>query len=107
MDSIGSLVDGEGRYVQGVHQVGGGDMENPAIIFGTATGIITIPSTASSMSIGQDGTVYFVDVVRGAYGEPVMIPVLNENGDPVTILLWFSQWMLMVNSNLMKTICRL
>lgn len=48
MDRNGDLVDGDGRYVQG------------------ATGIINIPTTASSMSVGQDGTVYYVDLPPGA-----------------------------------------
>lgn len=47
MDSGGDLVDGDGRYVQG------------------ELGKITIPTTASSMSVGQDGTVYFVDLPPG------------------------------------------
>ncbi|VDG97506.1 Flagellar hook protein flgE [Lysinibacillus sphaericus] len=47
MDNNGDLVDGDGRYVQG------------------ELGKITIPSTASSMSVGQDGTVYFVDLPPG------------------------------------------
>ncbi|WP_124070918.1 flagellar hook-basal body complex protein [Filibacter tadaridae] len=47
MDSSGDLVDGDGRYVQG------------------ELGKITIPTTASSMSVGQDGTVYFVDLPPG------------------------------------------
>lgn len=48
MDQNGDLVDGDGRYVQG------------------ADGIINIPSSASSMSIGQDGTVFYVDLPAGA-----------------------------------------
>lgn len=48
MDRNGDLVDADGRYVQG------------------ATGIINIPTTASSMSVGQDGTVYYVDLPPGA-----------------------------------------
>jgi len=47
MDGSGDLVDGDGRYVQG------------------ELGKITIPTTASSMSVGQDGTVYFVDLPPG------------------------------------------
>ncbi|MET3656123.1 flagellar hook-basal body complex protein [Sporosarcina psychrophila] len=47
MDSSGDIVDGDGRYVQG------------------ESGKITIPTTASSMSVGQDGTVYFVDLPQG------------------------------------------
>ena len=58
MDNAGNLVDGEGRYVQGIPE-------------GEATaGIINIPITASSMSVGQDGTVYYVDVDRDADGNP-------------------------------------
>lgn len=48
MDQNGNLVDGDGRYVQG------------------ADGIINIPPSASSMSIGQDGTVFYVDLPAGA-----------------------------------------
>ena len=48
MDKNGDVVDGDGRYVVG------------------ADGIINIPITASSMSIGQDGTVFFVDLPEGA-----------------------------------------
>ncbi|MFD1928697.1 flagellar hook-basal body complex protein [Sporosarcina siberiensis] len=48
MDQNGDLVDGDGRYVVG------------------DDGIINIPLSASSMSIGQDGTVYFVDLPEGA-----------------------------------------
>lgn len=50
MDQNGDLVDGDGRYVVGVD------------------GIINIPESATSMSIGQDGTVYFVDLPDGAEG---------------------------------------
>ncbi|WP_342512599.1 flagellar hook-basal body complex protein [Sporosarcina sp. FSL K6-1522] len=48
MDQNGDLVDGDGRYVVG------------------ADGIINIPQSASSMSIGQDGTVFYVDLPEGA-----------------------------------------
>lgn len=48
MDKNGDLVDGDGRYVVG------------------DDGIINIPESASSMSIGQDGTVFFVDLPEGA-----------------------------------------
>lgn len=48
MDRNGNLVDGDGRYVVG------------------ADGIINIPPSASSMSIGQDGTVFFVDLTAAA-----------------------------------------
>ena len=48
MDGNGDIVDGDGRFVQGQN------------------GAINIPTTASSMSIGQDGTVYYVDLPPGA-----------------------------------------
>jgi len=59
MDGSGDLVDGDGRYVQG------------------ELGKITIPTTASSMSIGQDGTVYFVDLPAGGADNKA---VLQEAG---------------------------
>ncbi|WP_318615416.1 flagellar hook-basal body complex protein [Sporosarcina sp. YIM B06819] len=71
MDSSGDLVDGEGRYLQGMQgkpsdgtdyvDDGDGEMGLPADPANQIIGKITIPKTASSMSIGQDGTVYFVD----------------------------------------------
>lgn len=62
MDANGDIVDGDGRYVQGQ--------------FGT----INIPTTATSMSIGQDGKVYYVDLPPGAEGniaaaEAIFAPV--------------------------------
>lgn len=47
MDGNGDIVDGDGRFVQGVRPNG-------------SVGKINIPITASSMSIGQDGAVSFV-----------------------------------------------
>ncbi|QNK86942.1 flagellar hook-basal body complex protein [Sporosarcina sp. resist] len=66
MDSTGDLVDGEGRYIQGVQGKPGGtstppDGEMGIPSTGQTVGKIQIPKTASSMSVGQDGTVYFVD----------------------------------------------
>ena len=68
MDENGDLVDGDGRYLQGVD------------------GKITIPTTASSMSIGQDGTVYFVDAEDGGEatlqeaGQIQLAKFANTNG---------------------------
>lgn len=66
MDSEGDLVDGEGRYIQGMQGKPGGaavpptgEMELP--VTGGTIGTIQIPKSATSMSVGQDGTVYFVD----------------------------------------------
>lgn len=61
MDGNGDIVDGDGRYVQGVLAVNG--EAGPA---NGQVGTINIPNTASSMSIGQDGTVYFVDFPAGS-----------------------------------------
>lgn len=62
MDQNGDLVDGDGRFVQGAQGVpanNNGIMEIPT---NPVIGKINIPETASSMSVGQDGTVYFVDL---------------------------------------------
>ncbi len=67
MDSTGDLVDGDGRYIRGMQGVrGGADEDGQMGIPATdqTIGKIRIPNTASSMSIGQDGTVYFVDTTR-------------------------------------------
>lgn len=71
MDSSGDLVDGEGRYLQGMQgkprgaadyeNAGTGEMGLPINAANVSNGKIQIPKTASSMSVGQDGTVYFVD----------------------------------------------
>ena len=61
MDREGHLVDGDGRYVQG-NLVAGDDNTAEDATIGAAVGQIRIPPSASSMSIGQDGTVYYVDV---------------------------------------------
>ncbi|MCM3756722.1 flagellar basal body rod protein FlgG [Sporosarcina aquimarina] len=54
MDKSGALVDGDGRFVMGFQ----GITNDTAV--GTATGKLTIPSDATNMSIGQDGTVNYV-----------------------------------------------
>lgn len=78
MDRDGRLVDGDGRFVQGqattYNNVGVTWTGNPPVptftggeaVGRTNRGEINIPITASSMSIGQDGTVYYVDYLPGA-----------------------------------------
>jgi len=73
MDRNGDLVDGDGRYVQG------------------ELGKITIPTTASSMSVGQDGTVYFVDMPPGgaenvSAAEVTFNPIEKTFTDAATLL---------------------
>jgi len=67
MDGNGDLVDGEGRFVQGYPATEG--IEDQEVDLDGVIGKINIPKTASSMSIGQDGTVYFVDVERDNNGD--------------------------------------
>lgn len=69
MDEKGFLVDGEGRFVQGYTPDENGVI--PEIDEDSEVGRIVIPITASSMSIGQDGTVNYIDVERDIDGEPV------------------------------------
>lgn len=73
MDRDGNLVDGDGRYVIG------------------DDGIINIPPTASSMSVGQDGTVFYVDLPEGAEAaisaaEGIFRPIENVFKDAETVL---------------------
>jgi len=79
MDRSGDLVDGDGRYVQGLAVKTQAVAAKPAIPgppavaavpgapieFNTDVSKLNIPSTASSMSVGQDGTVYYVDLPEG------------------------------------------
>jgi len=58
MDNNGDLVDGDGRYIQG--ETTQTNTATPPVTT-TKIGTINVPITASSMSIGQDGTVYYVD----------------------------------------------
>lgn len=55
MDAEGYLVDGEGKYVAG-YKGTTGTIPNLEVV----TGRVLIPTTAQSMSIGQDGTVNYV-----------------------------------------------
>lgn len=78
MDNRGDLVDSNGRYIQGFSAETQAEPADPndandegtPVGFSNETGKINIPITASSMSIGQDGTVYYVDVPLDAMGEP-------------------------------------
>lgn len=76
MDREGRLVDGDGRFVQGLQATKGtntgdiGELPAPGV-YPAGYGQITIPPTASSMSIGQDGTVYYVDEPVGG-GDAVL-----------------------------------
>lgn len=85
MENTGDLVDGDGRFVQGIGvttqatkdiEAIPGFAGPPAIAavpavtatpleFNQDVGKINIPPTASSMSVGQDGTVYYVDLPAG------------------------------------------
>ena len=60
-DSAGNLVTQDGQYVLG-HAVTG---QGPPPTFGTADSQITIPPAASSVSIGQDGVVNYIDSTDG------------------------------------------
>lgn len=67
MDRDGRLVDGDGRLVQGLNvELNGADNTMELVdatdpYLQSEYGEIRIPTSASSMSIGQDGTVYYVD----------------------------------------------
>jgi flagellar hook protein FlgE len=60
-DSAGNLVTQDGMYVLG-HAVA---TQGPPPTFGTSDTNITIPSTAESVSIGQDGIVNYIDSATG------------------------------------------
>ena len=87
MDNTGDLVDGDGRYIRGmgvakqavkaVAAVTADPNATPPVV--AAAGVagspveynktaskLNIPITASSMSVGQDGTVFYVDAPKGA-----------------------------------------
>lgn len=65
MDQGGNLVDGDGRHVLGQAPSATLDTDGKRVLPTDPTEslreTINIPETASSMSIGQDGTVYYVD----------------------------------------------
>jgi len=66
MDEKGALVNSDGLYVVGIPSVGGTDPAinptgTPPSVAVTELKEITIPTTAKSMSVGQDGKVTYVD----------------------------------------------
>lgn len=66
MDSQGYLVTSDGKYLAGVNGLAAGSTNYPnsnptTVTPGTTFNRISIPTNAKSMSIGQDGTVNFVD----------------------------------------------
>ncbi|WP_438298581.1 flagellar basal body rod protein FlgG [Sporosarcina sp. FA15] len=66
MDENGTLVNSDGLYVVGIPSINGADAVvtpsgNPLSVPTTNLGTITIPTTAQSMSVGQDGKVTYVD----------------------------------------------
>jgi flagellar hook protein FlgE len=60
-DSAGNLVTQAGMYVLG-HAV---SAQGPPPTFGNTDAVISIPATASSVSIGQDGIVNYIDSTTG------------------------------------------
>ena len=61
MDEKGALVNSDGLYVVGIPAVNGVDAVIPATVGANNLKEITIPTTAKSMSVGQDGKVSYVD----------------------------------------------
>ena len=66
MDEVGALVNSDGQYVVGIPAVNGQDpvistTGTPPSVAEATLGTITIPTTAKSMSVGQDGKVSYVD----------------------------------------------
>jgi flagellar hook protein FlgE len=78
-DSAGNLVTQDGQYVLG-HAVAG---QGPPPTFGTTDAKITIPATAESVSIGQDGIVNYIDSATGksmALAQITMAKFPNDAG---------------------------
>lgn len=77
MDAEGFLVDTEGRYVAG-YKGTTGTAPNLEVV----TGRIQIPTTAQSMSIGQDGTVNYVNAAGELEkaGQLVLAKFANTGG---------------------------
>ncbi|MBD7907125.1 flagellar basal body rod protein FlgG [Sporosarcina gallistercoris] len=74
MDKSGALVDGDGRFVMGFQGING----DTAV--GTTRGKLTIPSDATNMSIGQDGTVNYVQGGVLKIAGQVQIATFNNPG---------------------------
>jgi flagellar hook protein FlgE len=78
-DSAGNLVTQDGNYVLG-HSV---TSQGPPPVFGTTDSTITIPPTASSVSIGQDGVVNYIDSTTGtskALAQVTLAKFPNDEG---------------------------
>src|SRR5262249_52160883 len=78
-DSSGNLVTQSGMYVPGHAETAQG----PPPTFGTTASVLTIPATASSVSIGQDGIVNYIDSTTGtskALGQITLAKFPNEAG---------------------------
>ena len=78
-DANGNLVTQDGNYVLG-HDAA---TQGPPPTFGTTDDIITIPANATSLSIGQDGVVSYVDPTSGntvALSQITLARFPNEEG---------------------------
>ncbi|WP_432354975.1 flagellar basal body rod protein FlgG [Sporosarcina sp. A2] len=88
MDNEGTLVDGDGRFLQGLKntettaQVDGKDVKT-TVLKAEATanyGSIKIPNDATNMSIGQDGTVNYVQDGKLQVAGRLNIATFNNPG---------------------------
>jgi flagellar hook protein FlgE len=78
-DSAGNLVTQEGLYVLG-HAV---TAQGPPPTFGATDSPITVPANATSVSIGQDGIVSYIDATTGstmALAQITLAKFANEQG---------------------------
>ena len=78
-DSAGNLVTQDGQYVLGYAATAQG----PPATFGTTDTMLTIPTTASSVSVGQDGTVNYIDSSTGTsqvLGKVTLAKFANDEG---------------------------
>jgi len=78
-DSAGNLVTQDGSYVLG-HTA---TSQGPPPVFGAVDNQITIPAGATSLSIGQDGVVSYIDASTGAttaLAQLTLAKFANESG---------------------------
>jgi flagellar hook protein FlgE len=78
-DGAGNLVTQEGQYVLG-HAA---TAQGPPPVFGATDAVLTLPATATSVSIGQDGIVNYIDPSTGdtvALGQITLARFPNESG---------------------------
>lgn len=86
MDNEGALVDGDGRFVQGLQNVetttGTPPVKTTVLKADNATnyGSIKIPNDATNMSIGQDGTVNYVQDGKLQVAGRLNIATFNNPG---------------------------